>query len=74
MWVKICGIQNMKAALAAAEAGADAVGFIFAPGRRQVTPDRAQQLVMGLPEGVAKVGVFVDEDPAAVRAMAEYAG
>jgi phosphoribosylanthranilate isomerase len=74
MWVKICGIQNMKAAVAAAEAGADAVGFIFAPGRRQITPDRAQQLVMGLPPELAKVGVFVDEEPGAIRQIAQYAG
>jgi phosphoribosylanthranilate isomerase len=74
MWVKICGITTMKAALAAAEAGADAVGFVFAPGRRQVTPDRAQQLIAGLPAGVERVGVFVDEEPSAVARIAQYAG
>lgn len=74
MWVKICGIQNMKTGLAAAEAGADAVGFLFAPSRRQVTPDRAQQLIAGLPPEVAKVGVFVNDSPAVVNQIAEYAG
>lgn len=74
MWVKICGIMSMKAALAAYEAGADAVGFVFAESRRQVTPDRAQSLIMGLPADIAKVGVFVDEEPGAVAAIARYAG
>jgi phosphoribosylanthranilate isomerase len=75
MWVKVCGITNMKAAVAAQEAGADAVGFVFAPSRRYITPDRAQGLVMGLPpEGIAKVGVFVDEQPEAINAIARYAG
>jgi len=74
MWVKICGIKTMKAGLAAAEAGADAVGFVFAASRRQVTPDRAQQLIAGLPAGVARVGVFVDESPEVVNRIAEYAG
>lgn len=74
MWVKICGISTMKAALAAQEAGADAVGFLFAPSRRQVTPDRAQSLIMGLSPGIARVGVFVDEEPAMVKHLAGYAG
>lgn len=75
MWVKICGIQTMKAALAAVEAGADAIGFIFATSRRRVTPDRVQSLLMGLPEGrVERVGVFVDETPAEMKRIAEFVG
>jgi phosphoribosylanthranilate isomerase len=75
MWVKICGISNMRAAVAAQEAGADAVGFVFAPSRRYVTPDRAQGLIMGLPPGgLAKVGVFVDEQPDTINAIARHAG
>lgn len=74
MWVKICGIMNMRAAVAAYEAGADAVGFVFAPSRRQVDPDRAQSLIMGLPPDIAKVGVFVNEDPGAINQIARYAG
>jgi phosphoribosylanthranilate isomerase len=74
MWVKVCGVQTMKAAVAAAEAGADAVGFVFAKSRRQVDPDRAQSLILGLPVAVAKVGVFVDEAPEAINAIAAYAG
>lgn len=56
------------------QAGADAVGFVFAPSRRQVDPDRAQSLIMGLPPDIAKVGVFVNEDPGAINQIARYAG
>jgi len=74
MWVKICGISTMKAAVAACEAGADAVGFVFAHSRRQVNPDRAQSLIMGLPPEIAKVGVFVNETPEAINRIARYVG
>ncbi len=74
MWAKICGISNMKAALAAVEAGADAVGFVFAPSRRQVTPDRAQSLIMGLPPETVTVGVFVDASVEEMKQVAAYTG
>lgn len=74
MFVKICGLSTMKAALAAAEAGADAVGFILAPSRRQVTPERVQSIVAGLPDDMLTVGVFVDEEIDAVSRIAAYAG
>ncbi|MFZ5826426.1 MAG: phosphoribosylanthranilate isomerase [Bacillota bacterium] len=74
MWVKICGISTMKAALAAVEAGADAVGFVFAPSRRQITPERAQSLIMGLPPGTTTVGVFVDASVAEMKQTAAVAG
>lgn len=69
--VKICGIMDPAAALAAAEAGADAVGFVFAPSRRQVTVEQARRIVAALPPFVTKVGVFVDEAPQRVRQIAE---
>jgi phosphoribosylanthranilate isomerase len=47
-------------AAAAAEAGADAVGFIFAPSRRRVSVEQAAAIAAGLPPFVARVGVFVD--------------
>ena len=60
MMVKVCGITRREDALAAAEAGASAIGFIFYPkSPRCVTPEKARELGEGL--HVLKVGVFVDE-------------
>lgn len=68
-WIKICGITRAEDALAAAEAGADAIGFVFyPPSPRALTPARAAEIAAALPPGVAKVGVFVDET---VARMAE---
>ncbi|HEY3316674.1 MAG TPA: phosphoribosylanthranilate isomerase [Bacillota bacterium] len=74
MWVKVCGLRTEEAVLAAVGAGADAVGFVFAAGRRQVSPDNAQRMIAGLPEAVGKVGVFVDASAAEVWAMAARVG
>ena len=67
MMIKVCGITRREDAVAAAEAGASALGFIFYPeSPRYVTPERAAELGDGLP--VWKVGVFVDETPSAIEA------
>jgi len=67
MMIKVCGITRREDAVAAAEAGASALGFIFYPeSPRYVTPEKAAELGDGLP--VWKVGVFVDESPAAIEA------
>jgi phosphoribosylanthranilate isomerase len=58
--VKICGIRTVEAALAAVEAGADALGFVFAPSPRRVTPQEAERIIRELPPFVSRVGVFVD--------------
>jgi phosphoribosylanthranilate isomerase len=63
MMVKVCGITRREDAIAAAEAGASALGFIFYPkSPRYVTPEKARRLGDGL--DLAKVGVFVDESSA----------
>jgi phosphoribosylanthranilate isomerase len=68
MMIKICGITRREDALAAVEAGASAVGFIFYPkSPRYVTPSSAAELGDGI--DAWKVGVFVDESPAAVEAV-----
>jgi phosphoribosylanthranilate isomerase len=59
--VKICGVSDPDSARVAAAAGADAIGLVFAPSRRRVTPERAQEIAAALPPFVSKVGVFVDE-------------
>ncbi len=58
--VKICGLTSLEDAKVAAEAGADALGFVFAPSPRRVTPDQVRGFVNHLPPLVVKVGVFVD--------------
>lgn len=72
--VKICGIMDPAAAVAAAAAGADAIGLVFAPSRRQVTVDQARRIAAELPPFVTKVGVFADEDPARVLETALASG
>lgn len=68
--VKICGVMSSEIAAAAAEAGADAVGFIFAPSPRRVSVEQAASIAAALPPFVARVGVFVDAPPAEVEAAA----
>ena len=58
-WVKICGLSTPETVDAAVEAGADAVGFVFAPGSpRTIDPATARELAARVPEGVETVGVF----------------
>lgn len=59
MFVKICGLTVAEEAVAAVEAGADAVGFVLAPSPRRVTPAQAKVIAARLPRGVLRVGVFV---------------
>ena len=71
MLIKICGITNLEDAMAAAEAGAGAIGFNFWPsGRRYLPPERAAEITAALPEGLWKVGVFVNEEPQTVLQIA----
>ena len=57
--VKICGISDVAGADAAAQAGADAVGFIFDESVRRVTPDQATAIASHLPENIDRVAVFL---------------
>lgn len=68
MMVKVCGITRREDAQVAAEAGASAIGFIFYPqSPRCIAPERAAALGEGL--DLWKVGIFVDETPAAIEAV-----
>ncbi|SFE15984.1 phosphoribosylanthranilate isomerase [Lentibacillus persicus] len=74
MHVKICGMTTREAAQEAAEAGADFIGFVFAPSKRQITPKKAAEISAGLPSSVKKVGVFVNETKETIIQTAETAG
>lgn len=72
--IKICGITSPHDAVAAAEAGADAIGLVFADSPRRVTPRRARDIVAALPPFVDAVGVFVNARSASVLKVAAEVG
>lgn len=72
--VKICGITNPGDASAAVSAGADALGVVLAPGKRQVSIEQAARALAGVPPLVARVGVFVNAEPAFVAEAVERIG
>ena len=78
--VKICGLREPEHAIAAAEAGADLLGFIFAPARRRVTPEQARRCIEAArratspARGLLAVGVFVDASPVEIGATVREAG
>jgi phosphoribosylanthranilate isomerase len=73
--IKICGITSRKDALMAAECGADALGFIFYEASpRQVTPETARAICKDLPNGVVRVGVFVNQDASKVMEIVDLCG
>lgn len=72
--VKICGIKDLETALAAVEAGADALGFVFAPGPRQVDREVVRSICSQLPPFVSRVGVFVDAPADLVEETAACCG
>lgn len=65
-WIKICGTTSLEDALSSMEAGADALGFIFAPSKRQVSPEQAQRIISQLPSEVERIGVFMNKPAAEI--------
>lgn len=81
MWparlIKVCGIRTVEHALVAAHAGADCIGLIFAPGRRQITPEQGNLMVLALRDAglhTRTVGVFVNESSAMINSIASAVG
>jgi phosphoribosylanthranilate isomerase len=75
MWIKICGLSTPETLDTAVAAGADAVGFVFAPGSpRLVSADRAHDLIAGVAARVETVGVFRDQPLDEVLRLASGAG
>jgi phosphoribosylanthranilate isomerase len=73
--IKICGLRTAEHALAAVAAGADMLGMIFAPARRQITPEQGALIaraVRGVPggEAIRLAGVFVNETPERIAQVA----
>ena len=73
-WIKICATTSVDDGLAALAAGADALGFVFAPSPRQVNAEQARAIIRRLPPGVESVGVFQNETAERIRETVERAG
>ncbi|HXC94528.1 MAG TPA: phosphoribosylanthranilate isomerase [Edaphobacter sp.] len=74
MWIKICANTNLEDARLAAELGADAVGFVFAPSARRVTVAQVAAITPHLPVNVERVGVFPALAADEIVRVAEEAG
>lgn len=74
LWIKICGTTSLADAELAVEAGADAVGFVFAPSPRQVTAAQVAAIVQRLPQTVEKIGVFSEAGADEIAAVIREAG
>jgi len=74
VFVKICGTTTEEDALLAVAMGADAVGFIFAPSPRQVSPGHVRDIARRLPPEVLTIGVFRNELPERVVEVVNASG
>lgn len=74
MFVKVCGLSTPEAVRAAAESGADAVGFVLTRSPREVTPAQVRGLLSHVPPGIPAVGVFRHEPAHAAVELAREAG
>lgn len=73
-FIKICGNTNLEDAKIAAELGANALGFIFAPSPRRISPIEASTIIAKLDPKVETVGVFVNQAPSAILKTVQRAG
>ncbi|MDD2716148.1 MAG: phosphoribosylanthranilate isomerase [Candidatus Wallbacteria bacterium] len=72
--VKICGITSVEDALFCSEAGADALGFIFAQSRRRISPEAAASIIRKLPPLITVVGVFLNQSQDEVKKTSAICG
>jgi phosphoribosylanthranilate isomerase len=71
---KICGLSSDAAVAAAVAGGAAYLGFVFyPPSPRAVTPEQVARLCANVPDGIARVGLFVDADDDAIAAVLDFA-
>jgi phosphoribosylanthranilate isomerase len=74
LWIKICANTSLADAMVAADAGADAVGFVFAPSPRRMTVEQVAAIVPELPAKIEKIGVFVGSSVDEISATVEATG
>jgi phosphoribosylanthranilate isomerase len=73
-WIKICGMTKREDALAAVDAGCDAIGFVFGASPRQVSAITAEAIATALPADIVRVGVFSDHSAEQVEETARQVG
>ncbi len=71
MWIKVCGMTSGEAVAAAMEAGADAIGFVFAPSARRQTPEHAAELAAPARGRIRLIAVTLHPKPAQWREIAD---
>lgn len=71
LWIKVCGLTTPDAVAAAIEAGANAVGFVFAASRRRVTTSEAAALALPIPPDIVRVAVMLHPEQVLVDAICE---
>lgn len=74
MWIKICANTSFEDAQAAVNLGAHAVGFVFAPSSRRVSPEEVGAITARITGGAETIGVFPDWEFEAVRSAVRVAG
>src|SRR5271165_826425 len=73
-WIKICATTSLRDAKASVAAGANALGFIFAPSTRRIETSTAAEIIAALPAGIEQIGVFVNETPERVAEIVGQVG
>ena len=74
MWVKICGNTNLEDCQIAVELGADALGFVFAEGKRTVNATQVAAITSQLPQHLDRIGVFMVHDYDEIVSTVQDAG
>lgn len=67
VFIKICGLTREQDVKAAISSGADAIGFVFTASPRRITAEKALQLSAGIPAGVLRVGLFLNQDKSEIE-------